>query len=519
MIASARGLAILAAVAGALLVILLVAGPRDDGPVDRSLLPGFDADKVTSISFQHGQLSSRIDRAGDTWRIAQPPGIANPATVDAVFTALRGGRWHRRGPASQADVPAESRASTGITVGSTSFSIGKELPGTGQTWIVRRDRHGSDALLVDSWVANALTPSPLELRVLHPFECGPATTITATTPDGSLRIEHGRLVEPTQLWLDERLLRALADACANLEIRSLDGHPDAQQALRIAADARTLVQSGSCDDPRLVHVETPSGGGCVDASAIEDLRAAIHSILTATHDAIDLRPLPVEPATLTLQDGSVLDLAKQPRIGDADADPDQVRELVGALSARGERALPRPSRAPTATIRVVDRAGAEITLELFARERAIGRAGEPGVIRVGDAAWTTITRPSSALRDPTRWREDVTTLSSLTLDHVTYKRGAVLGEWTREPAGTFDPTLVDALAETLATMRAPAGPPPRRIAHRLTVTFTPPVGAPTKHTIEFAAPTSEGCAARVDGVAVVLPLASCTAAVALAAQR
>lgn len=519
MIASVRGLAVLAAIAGALLVLLLVAGPRVDGPVDRSLLPGFDAEKITSISFRHGQASSQIDRAGDTWRIAKPPGIANPATVDAVFTALRGGRWHRRGPTSQAGVPADPDASAGITVGDTSFAIGKELPGTGQTWIVRRDSGGSDALLVDSWVANALTPSPLELRVLHPFECASATTITATTPDGSMRIEQGRLVEPRQLWLDERLLRALADACANVEIRSLDGRPSAPEVLRIAADARTLVQSGSCTDRRYAYVETPSGGGCVDAAAIEDLRAAIHAIITATHEAIDRRPLPVEPVKLTVQDGSVLDLAKQPRIGDVDADPDRVRELVHALSARGEAALPRPARAPSATIHVLDRAGSEITLELFARERAIGRAGEPGVIRIGDAAWTTITRPSSALRDPTRWREDVTTLSSLTLDNVTYERGAVLGEWTREPAGAFDPTLVDALAETLATVRAPAGPAPRRIAHRLTVTFTPPVGAPTKHTIEFAAPTSDGCAARVDGVAVVLPLASCTAAVALAAQR
>src|SRR5690606_9890559 len=55
MIASVRGLAVLAAIAGALLVLLLVAGPRVDGPVDRSLLPGFDAEKITSISFRHGQ--------------------------------------------------------------------------------------------------------------------------------------------------------------------------------------------------------------------------------------------------------------------------------------------------------------------------------------------------------------------------------------------------------------------------------------------------------------------------------
>jgi hypothetical protein len=177
----------------------------------------------------------------------------------------------------------------------------------------------------------------------------------------------------------------------------------------------------------------------------------------------------------------------------------------------------RPATKPAATITAVDRAGTEVVLELF--ERAIARRGEAIAIEIAADAWKIITRPSTALRDPIRWREDATNLSAITLDNVTYKRGAVLGEWTREPAGKLDPMLVDALVETLATVRAPAGSAPKAIAHRLRVTITPPAGAPITHAIELAAPTHDGCAARLDGKPVLLPLPLCTAAFALAAQH
>lgn len=515
MIATARGLAMLAAIALALAVALLVTGRGSVDAVDRAVVPGFDASKVSELEVRHGSTTTRLRRAGDDWRIEDPPGIADPATVDAIITALRGGRWHRHAKATAIGGTGEGQARGQIRVNGTTLVIGPSLPGTGQTWIVR----GDEALLVDSWVANALVPDPLELRVRHPLDCTAATAITATTSDGSVRIENGRLVEPKPLWLDERWLRALADACAQIEIRSLDGRAGPPGDLQITANGNRLVQTGTCTDPRYAYVDTPSGGGCVDASALDRLRGALRPLLAPTHELIDVRPLPLEPAKLTLPDGSVLELAKRPRIGDVDADPDQVRALVAALRTRGEGALPRPPGKPFATITAVAADGTAVTLELFERERAIGRAGEPGVVRVSDDAWATITRPSAVLRDPTRWREDATTLSSLTIDGVTYTRGAVLGEWTREPAGKVDAALVDALVETVATVRAPAGPPPRRVAHRLTVTFTPPAGAATTHAIELALPAGDGCPARVDGVSVVLPLPLCTAAIALASQR
>jgi hypothetical protein len=130
-------------------------------------------------------------------------------------------------------------------------------------------------------------------------------------------------------------------------------------------------------------------------------------------------------------------------------------------------------------------------------------------------------RSSTDYRDPTRWREDPTTISSLSLDDVTFTRGAVLGEWTRKPAGKpgdkFDAALVDALASALATVRAR----PRqettehpRMLHHVTLTITPPTGAPSTHKLEMGGTDPGGCAGTADGAAVELPLELCTAVLA-----
>ncbi len=318
------------------------------------------------------------------------------------------------------------------------------------------------------------------------------------------------------LWLDERVLEALYEACAKIEIVSLEpGQRAAASGLQLRTDGGgELTQLGVCYGGRIL-VDTSAGAGCIDARALQNLDTALHALVATPYGPIDLRPLPLVPATLTLRDGTVLDLSR-PRIGDADVDRERLHELVAALSARGESAIPLPTTKPTGTITAVDRAGTQVVLDLY--DRVIARRGEQGAIQVSAANWTTITRPTAALRDPTRWREDPTTISSVAVDNVTYKRGAVLGEWTRAPAGKVDPHLVDALVESLATVRAPAGAPPATITHRLRVTITPPAGSPTTHTLELGTPTDAGCAGRVDGTAVLLPLPLCTAAVALASQ-
>src|SRR5262249_29145964 len=138
----------------------------------------------------------------------------------------------------------------------------------------------------------------------------------------------------------------------------------------------------------------------------------------------------------------------------------------------------------------VDANGTEVTLEIG--EHMIFRKGEQGTLALEPKAYEVLARPSSALRDATRWREDAANLSSFVLDGITYTRGAVLGEWNRSPNGTFDAKLVEALVEAVATLRAPVAAPPRAVGHTLRVTFSPPVGDPTMHEIELAAPTEQG---------------------------
>jgi hypothetical protein len=319
---------------------------------------------------------------------------------------------------------------------------------------------------------------------------------------------------PRGLWLDEEWLASLAEACAGVEIVALGPGRRTEPGLRVAA-AGELTEIGTCEGGRIL-VDTSAGAGCVEQAALARMRALVDHALREPDDAIERRPLPFDPIALRLQDATRLELAGSPRIDLADADPARVRELVAALRAKGT-VVPRPKTRPRATIEATSRDGLRVTLELY--DHVIARATEPSAIQIAPEAWATITRPSAALRDPTLWREDPTTISSLALDGVTYARGPVLGEWTRAPTGELDPALVDALVESLATLRAPAGAPPMSIAHRLAVTITPPAGPPITHAIELAAPGEAGCAARVDGAPVVLPLPVCTAALALAASR
>jgi hypothetical protein len=115
-----------------------------------------------------------------------------------------------------------------------------------------------------------------------------------------------------------------------------------------------------------------------------------------------------------------------------------------------------------------------------------------------------IARPARAYRDTTRWREDVLTIQAITIDGKTFTRGAVIGEWI----GASQPGLVEALAGTLATVRAPAVEKATAAKHRIAVTFAPPTGSPTTHTIEIG----ERCVGRIDGAPALVPADLCTAA-------
>lgn len=514
MIASRRGLAILAAIAVVLALIALVGAPASTS-VDHTLVGSFDLTRVTSIRLRHEgrpdvQLARKAD--GRSWENVADHTPVDPATIDALFTALRGARWQRRAEARvawpyQGDIRLESDR------GKLILAEGRALD-SGQTWInIGASDH---VLLVDSWVARALYPAPLDLRVRHPF-AGAAAATTFTS--GTTKIVGTRLVAPRTLWLDPSILEQLTSALAALEIIALPTEVPTTAVRELSYDGpqpNTLGLVGSCADNQVL-LRATTGPGCYEQSAWHALDLVLTALDSASDELSDRRPLPITPTTLTLGT-SMLTLGTQPRLGDTDADPSRVSELVTALTTPGELA-PRPTGAPTSTLTARDAAGTEVILDLFAPAKLVARRGESLAIRPRPEQWTILARPPSALRDPVRWREDATTITSITVGPTTYTRGAVLGEWTRTPAGRAAPVdgaLVDALASALATVRAPDAPGDSQPTPlTLEVTFTPPAGKPTTHELKLGAPTPDGCAAVVDGVRVRADLGLCTAAHAL----
>jgi hypothetical protein len=126
------------------------------------------------------------------------------------------------------------------------------------------------------------------------------------------------------------------------------------------------------------------------------------------------------------------------------------------------------------------------------------------------------------LRDRGLISEEPTALTALDVTAGTRRghaaRGATTGDWT----GDLDGVAVLAAADVIAHLRAARFVPDAAVgAARLAITATfapPPVagGKPVTHTIELGAERTEGCAARVDGHAVVLDLARCAALAELA---
>jgi hypothetical protein len=217
--------------------------------------------------------------------------------------------------------------------------------------------------------------------------------------------------------------------------------------------------------------------------------------------------VPVDPVTATLLDGTVITFGPPPRAGDNDADRDRVAELHDALITDGTIAA---STAPAiGTIAVTDHAGTHWDIEVLPGN-LVRRTVDKVVLRI--AAWPMLQRPGTAYLDPTRWSEDRFAVTEVTLDGVTYARGAVVGEWTRTPPGTVAPDKLETLAAALATVRAPLATASSKPAHALTVKLAPPVGEPATHTLEVGA----GCLGTVDGQRVRFDPALCTAISAVA---
>ena len=527
MIASWRGFAVAAALAVVLWAIVGIDAARAPGVVDRTLVPGLDGARISELIWQRtGQPARRVVRSGERWRLAAaaPTGAAvpaDPAAIGEVLAALRGGRWHRRGPALPVD------ATLTVVAGDARHVLGLAAPiaGTEQRWLVVDGR----GAVVDRWIARALDRDPLRLQIGRPLaEAAAASAVTIRAPDaGVLRLVGSprRMVQPIALWLRPELADELERALREVAmVRIPDGASGAHGlSIELAAtggrDPVSVVLGGACPGAlELVAASGSAGDGCVERAAADAVVRAVARLRAAPGELVERRPIPFEPHQITLGDGAVLALAP-PRIGDAAADPIRVAELLAALAAPAEVAA-LPAGSPSGQLVVADRAGAAVTLDLYPG-RVVVRRGEPVALAPAPGAWALLGRASRELRDRTLWREEPTTITRIDVDGVRYQRGAVIGAWTREPAGAVDAARVEALATQLAAPEAlgwldDAARAGVAAAHRVTLTVAPPAGPPIVHALELGAPGPAGCPVRAGGEAAVLPAALCREVAALA---
>jgi hypothetical protein len=540
-IASWRGLAVAAAIAIVLAIAVVVDVGHTPTVIDRALVPGFDPGRVTELIWERtGQAPIHVVHAADGWETRMPSRAgpdavsrvpADPGAIADVLAALRGARWHRRG------APSPAHATLTVVIGAVRhvLGIGEPIAGTEQTWIIADGR----GVLVDRWVARALDRDRLALRIKTPLAgIRRARTIAITGNPGehpTLQLDGfpRQLVKPAHYVIASDIARDLEHALGDITIVRLPDAPGAARGVTITttdedvpAGPRSVVSvvlGGSCPGaPELVAVSGTLGDGCIEPLVRSAIDRAIGRLQQPPEAIVERRPVPFEPARVVLADGAALDTAAL-RIGDAAADQARVAELLAALAAPAEVAR-LPSTPAVHHVVVGGRAGAAITLDLFA-EQTLARHGEPIALRPAPGAFRLLVRPSRELRDVTLWLEEPTTITAVQIDEVRYQRGAVIGDWTRLPVAgagagsgpTADTKTVEALVAQLAAPRSLGFLDGElTVIHRVTLTVTPPTGAPTEHVLALGALRASGCPVRLDHEAILLPATVCAQVAALA---
>ncbi len=516
MIATRRGLVALAAIAGALLVILVVDLARRDGPVDRTLVPGFDETTVTRLGWTAHPVGPylTVERGtGQPWRRTAPSqGAVEQAPIASLLATLRGARWHR----SEKRDPREDSASTHLAVdhagGRLELWVGRPLADADQAWI----RIGDRSYLVDAWVTHALLPSPLDLAIRTPL-AGianvPEYTIDGVHVEGSPRriAPHPRpsTASTSYLVLDPAFVGELERSLAELAIDTLPSTPMGHgEAIAIEMAGTRVSLGGACE--QRVYLAATTGDGCVPRDAADAVRRLVEK-LHGPPAAIGSRaPVPVGIEWVTLVDDKKLDLRKRPTIDGADANPAEVAVLMTVLRSPVDASdvVVAPTTKPIGALAIGTQQDG-IVLALHPGN-LVQRAEEPIALRLAPDAFAVLLRGASAYRDATPWREEPTTIDEIAIDGVTYQRGPVLGEWVRTPAGPSDAASIDALVRALAEPRvlgvAPATVVTRRTIH---LHVRPPVGDEKTHTIELGAPIAAGCPAKIDSTSVLLPVEIC----------
>ena len=529
MTASLRGLAALAAIALALLIASLVGARGTQRLDDHAVLANFDPARVQAISWSGAQPNTALGlvRSGQGWKFQNDPTTPIVTrSVEDVLSSLRSARWHRRADHGRLGAvrrsvtlslgqrqptiasPALPGGAAPPNRGAGLIELGDPLAGTGQTWIAVD--HG-DALLVDNWLVSLLDPTELTFRDRAPLAAAASATTIAIHGahelelTGNPRRLHGMLVAPARV-------DALTSALANLQLVSTEGASPAP-VMTIVVDGLSVGIGGACPNNRVAMVVASTMPACADAAAVTEVVHATDALAGPPADVIDRRPAASGFNRIELVDGTVaLDKHITVTIHDVvhDADPDRIAELLRALAEPGEPVAISTGAPPVSLI--IPQVGA---LDVFTDR--VQRRGDPLALTISPATRAILVRPARSLVDAERWSEEPTTITTISLDGVTYQRGAVLGEWSRTPAAKIDPALVDALAESVAKVHAPARAGTAATPHHLVVTFTPPIGATVTHAIDLGAPTADGCPGLIAGEAVTAPLALCMAVGAVGA--
>ena len=518
MISTRRGLLVLLVIAILLGAWLARAVTRERAaPVDRAIVPGLDAARVSELVWDGGSRRggkvTAEPNGGWRWESGASQAAADGGVVRDVLAALRAARWHRRSSASAAG-EVTSRLTVIADGSSTTIGIGRPLEGSEQQWLVVRE----NALLVDRWVVRALAPDPLAVRVRHVIEDVMAVKrIAIDRGDVHLRLEGPplRLVAPFVLLPKQDVTGALTRALEALEIVGLSR--DARSvdlALSIHAGTQLRFAPACPDDPTRAWLSSDAGNGCITREAYDDVVRAVAMLEQPPAELAERRLVPFDVELVVLADRARLDVARRPAIDGKSADTEAVMELLAALAAPAQ-ILDASGGAAQGQLLVTVKGGAVFAIELLG-DGVVRRAGEPLVLRLAPAAYAALNRRAADFADRALWTEEPSTISELVIDGITYRRGAVVGEWTRVPAGPVNGARIEALVAALAEVRDAPAPASLTKRHDVALVVTPPAGAAVRHELVVGAPHQSGCPAYAGQVAVSLPAKVCAEIAALA---
>jgi len=523
-IGTRRGLAVLALIAGALLVVLVVDLFTRARPADRALVPGFDEASVVRLGWTAHPVGPylTVERAkGQPWRRTAPSqGAVEQTPIASLLATLRGARWHR----SEARDPREDATHLAIDFERKRLElwIGRPIEDSEQAWIGIGERR----YLVDAWVARALTPSPLDLSIRTPLSGianVPEYTVDGVHIEGAPRriAPHPKpsTVTTSYLTLEPAFVDELERALATLAIDTLPWQPAPHgEAMTIEMAGTRVALGGPCD--KRVYLSATTGDGCVPREQADAVRALVEKLHGPPAVIASRAPVPVGIRWVTLVDGKKLDLEKRPTIDGANANPQEVAALMTVLRSPVDAAdvVPAPTTEPIGALALVVQQGNGMVLALHPGN-LVQRAEEAVALRLAPEAFAILVRGASAYKELTPWREEPTTIDEITIDQTTWKRGAVIGEWTRIPAGPSDAASIEALVRALAEPHVLGVAPTTLVrsqaratgvrGHRIQLVVHPPVGAAKTHTLEVGTAIAGGCPAKIDTTEVLLPVEIC----------